>query len=64
LFKEAVSVNKVVIIKQTKLRWKLRTEHMNRYKNAYKILVGKLRDNKQHGRCRSRWEDNIKMDLI
>jgi hypothetical protein len=32
-------------------------------KNAYKILVGKPEGNKQLGRPRRRWEDNITMDL-
>jgi hypothetical protein len=37
---------------------------MSGYQNAYQVLVGKLRENKQLGRLKSRWEDNIKMDLI
>jgi hypothetical protein len=32
-------------------------------RNAYKILVGKPEGNRQLGRLRSRWEDNIKMNL-
>jgi len=32
-------------------------------RNAYKILVGKPERKRPRGRPRSRWEDNIKMDL-
>jgi hypothetical protein len=36
----------------------------NRVKrNAYRILVGKPEGKRQLGRPRSRWVDNIKMDL-
>ena len=31
--------------------------------NVYKVLVGKPEGNRQLGRPRHRWEDNIKMDL-
>jgi len=31
--------------------------------NVYKVLEGKPEGNKQLGRPRHRWEDNIKMDL-
>jgi hypothetical protein len=32
-------------------------------KNAYRILVGKPEGNRPLGKPRSRWEDNIRMDL-
>jgi hypothetical protein len=32
-------------------------------RNAYNILLGKHEENKQLGRPRHRWRDNIKMDL-
>jgi hypothetical protein len=32
-------------------------------RNAYRSLVGKPEGKKLIGRCRRRWEDNIKMDL-
>jgi hypothetical protein len=32
-------------------------------RNAYRILVGKPEGNNLLGRSRSRWEDNINMDL-
>jgi hypothetical protein len=34
-----------------------------RRKNAYKIVAGKPDANRQLGRPRHKWEDNIKMDL-
>jgi hypothetical protein len=33
-------------------------------RTAYRILVGKPEGKRLLGRCRHRWEDNIKMDLI
>jgi hypothetical protein len=36
---------------------------MGEKRNAYKILVGKPEGKRPIGRPRSRWEDNIKMDL-
>jgi len=32
-------------------------------KNAYKILEGKPEGKRPRGRCRRRWDDNIRMDL-
>ena len=32
-------------------------------RSVYRVLVGKREGKKPHGRPRSRWEDNIKMDL-
>jgi hypothetical protein len=32
-------------------------------RNACRILVGKPEGKRSLGRCRCRWEDNIKMDL-
>ena len=32
-------------------------------RGAYRVLVGKPERNRQFGRTRRRWEDNIKMDL-
>jgi len=33
-------------------------------KNAYKIFVGKHEGKRPLGKCRNRWEDNIKMSLF
>jgi hypothetical protein len=35
---------------------------MEEKRNAYKILVGKPEGKIPLGRCRRRWEDNIKID--
>jgi len=32
-------------------------------RGVYRVLVGKPKGNRQHGRPRHRWEDNIKPDL-
>jgi hypothetical protein len=32
-------------------------------RNAYKILLGKPESKIPHGRSRSRWNDNIRMDF-
>jgi hypothetical protein len=32
-------------------------------RGAYRVLVGRLEEMRPLGRPRSRWEDNIKMDL-
>jgi hypothetical protein len=37
--------------------------HIGKRKGAYRVLVGKPEGNKQPGRPRHRWEDNIKIDL-
>jgi hypothetical protein len=31
-------------------------------RNAYRILIGKLKEKRALGRSRRRWEENIKMD--
>jgi hypothetical protein len=31
--------------------------------NARRVFVGKSEGTRHHGRCRRRWEDNIKMDI-
>jgi hypothetical protein len=36
---------------------------MGEMRSAYSISVGKSKENILLGRCRSRWEDNTKMDL-
>jgi hypothetical protein len=34
-----------------------------RDKNAYKILIGKLEEDRPFGRPSRRWEDNTKIDI-
>ena len=36
---------------------------MEQYRNGYRVLVRKPERNRPLGRPRSRWEDNIKIDL-
>jgi len=36
---------------------------MGERRGIYRVLVGKLEGKRPLGRCRQRWEDNIKMDL-
>jgi hypothetical protein len=36
---------------------------MGEKRNAYSVLVGNSERNRQLGRPRRRWKDNIKMDL-
>jgi len=36
---------------------------MGKRRDLYRVLVGKPEGNKSLGRPRSRWEDNIKIDL-
>jgi hypothetical protein len=55
--------NIVRVIKSRRMR---RAEHvacMGERRGVYKALVGKHEGKRQLGRARSRWEDNIKMDL-
>jgi hypothetical protein len=37
---------------------------MREKRNAYRLLVGKPEGKRQLGRSKSRWVDNIKMDLL
>jgi hypothetical protein len=32
-------------------------------RNAYKRVIGKPEGKRQRGRCKCRWEDNIRMNL-
>ncbi|KAJ4427976.1 hypothetical protein ANN_23989 [Periplaneta americana] len=50
-------------IKSRSLRWAGYVSCMGESRNAYRMLVGRLRRKRPLGRPRSRWEDNIKMDL-
>ena len=51
-------------IKSRRVRW---VGHVARIwevgKNTFGVLVEKLEGKKQLGRTRSRWDDNVKMDL-
>jgi hypothetical protein len=45
------------------MRWAGHVARVGQMKNASKILFGKAEWQKQLGRIRCRWEDNIKMNL-
>ena len=55
--------NIVRLIKSRRLRWAGNVARMEEGRSAFKILTGKPTGNRPLGRPRSRWEDNIRMDL-
>jgi hypothetical protein len=48
------------MIKSRRMRWTGQVAQMG---NAYRILVGKPEGKRSLGRPRSRWVDNVKLDL-
>ena len=57
------SPNVVRVIKSRRLRWAGHVARMEEGSGALKILTGKPTGKRPLGRPRSRWEDNIRMDL-
>ena len=51
------------VIKYRRLRWAGHLATMEEGRSAFKILTGKPTGKRPLGRPRSRWEDNIRMDL-
>jgi hypothetical protein len=54
------------IIRHMKLKrkkWARHVARMGEGRKGYKVLVGKHKENRRHGKRRRRWEDGIKMDL-
>ena len=51
------------VIKSRRLRWAGHVARTGEERGVYRVLVGKPRGKRPLGRPRSRWEDNIKMDL-
>jgi hypothetical protein len=51
------------MIKSRRMRWTDHAARMGEKWKAYRLLVGKPEGKGQLGRPRSRWVDNIKMDL-
>jgi hypothetical protein len=51
------------VIKSRRMRWAGRITRMGERRDAYRVLVGKHEGKRQLETIRSRWEDNIKMDL-
>jgi hypothetical protein len=57
------SPNIIRMIKSRWMRWAGHVARMGEKRNAYRILVGKPEDKRLLGRPRSRWVDNIKINL-
>jgi hypothetical protein len=53
----------VRVIKSRRMRWAENVARMGEVRGAYNILVGRPAERRPLGTPRSRWEDNIKMDL-
>ena len=51
------------VIKSRRMRWVGHVARMEEGRSAFKILTGTLAGKRPLGRRRSRWEDNIRMDL-
>ena len=57
------SPNIVRVIKSRKMRWAGHVARMEEGRGVRKVLMGKPEGKRPLGRPRSRWGDNIKMDL-
>jgi len=57
------SPNIVRVIKSRRMRWAGHVAHMGEERGVYRVLVGKPGGRRLLGRPRSRWVDNIRMDL-
>ena len=57
------SPNVVRVIKWRRMRWAGHVARMGEKRSVKRVLVGKPEGKRPFGRPRSRWEDNIKMDL-
>jgi hypothetical protein len=51
------------MIKSRRMKWEEHVAHMGEMRNVYTILVRKPEANRQLGRPRRRWENNIRMYL-
>ena len=57
------SPNIVRMIKSRRMRWAGHVARMGETRGVYRVLLVKPEEKRPLGRPRSRWEDNIKMDL-
>ena len=62
-FNENRSPNIIRVITSRRLRWAGHVAKMEESRIAFKILTGTPTEKRPLGRPRSRWEDNIRMDL-
>jgi hypothetical protein len=51
-------------MKKTRIRWVGNVAHVEKKRNACKILAGNPQRKRPLGVPRLRWEDNIKLDFI
>jgi hypothetical protein len=51
------------VIQSRRMRWAAHVARMGEGRGAYRVLVGRSEGKTPVGRPRSRWEDNVKMDL-
>ena len=51
------------MIKSRRFRWAVPVARMEEGRSDFKMLTGKSTGKRYLGRHRSRWEDNIRMDL-
>jgi hypothetical protein len=55
------SLNIVRVIKSKSMRWAGHVARMGERRDVYRVLVGRPKGKRPLGRCRRRWEDNIKI---
>jgi hypothetical protein len=60
---QSVPRNIIRVIKSRRMRWAEHVARVGEKSGAYRILVGRTDGRRSLGKPRSRWEDNIKMDL-
>ena len=53
----------LLLLKSRRMRWARHVACMGQGRGVHRVLVGKPEGKRPLGRPRSRWEDNIKMDL-
>jgi len=57
------SLNFVRVIKSRRMRWAGHVARMGEERGVYRVLFGKPEGRRPLGRPRSKWVDNIRMDL-
>jgi hypothetical protein len=58
------SQNIIRVIKSRRMRLVGHDPYMRELRNAYKTLVGSPEGKRPLSRCKHRWEDDVKMDLM
>jgi len=57
------SPNAIWVIKSRRRRWVGHVAHMAERRGSYRVLVWRPERRRHLGRCKHRWQHNIKMDL-